>query len=114
MVDDLDALTASLRADPRNPLTIQALADWLEEKGAAPESVRALTVEGPTVLVFSLTQEQWDTISEDEFNSMRRAIKTEVGDWLTEKSGHPVKTVLVNSGLSIRAIKATVREKGAE
>ena len=59
MADDLDALTTSLRADPRDPVTIQALADWLEEKGAAPETRRILQKETATTDDLELPSTEW-------------------------------------------------------
>lgn len=109
MVDDLDALTTSLRADPRDPITIQALADWLEEKGAAPESVRALTVEGPTVLVFGVRPS-----ASDEYRRRVAEGGQIIVDWLGKHANQPMRYVVMDSDMSIRAIKATVREKGAE
>lgn len=104
MPDDLDALTTRLRADPRDPVTIQALADWLEERGAAPESVRALTVDGPTVLVVSMP----DDTSPFRFEGCRDSWR-EVASWLEKQSGHPIMAVLSIGEVSIRAIKAEVK-----
>ena len=105
MADDFDALAASLRADPRDPITIQALADWLEEKGAAPESVRALTVEGPTVLVLAIPEDS----SEVRYAGFQRGWK-ELCQWLQERTGHPIMSSVMVGNYPIRAIKATVRE----
>lgn len=102
MADDLDALTTSLRADPRDPVTIQALADWLEEKGAAPESVRALTVDGPTVLVFGVPP----TASAD-FRQQVGLAAQDVVDWIWRQTGQPMRFVVMDSNITLRAIKAS-------
>jgi hypothetical protein len=104
MPDDLDALTTRLRSDPRDPLTIQALADWLEERGAAPESVRALTVDGPTVLVFG-----WP---EDANPQMIRGIEDVakvVSTDLATHTGHKVGWVVMPANVTIRAVRGEPR-----
>jgi len=105
VADDLDALTASLRADPRDPITIQALADWLEEKGAAPESVRALTVDGPTMLVFG-----WPEGSHSEMIKSLEGVADMIAKSLSKHSGHPVGWVVMPARITIRAIRASQAE----
>jgi hypothetical protein len=104
MTDDLGKITDNLRANPKDPLTIQALADWLEEEGAAPESVRALTVDGPTVLVFG-----WP---DEAHLEMRRAIEDvakAVASDLTRHTGHPVGWVAMPASVTIRAVRGEPR-----
>jgi hypothetical protein len=48
---DLDAIMATLRSKPTDQLAIQALADWLEERGAAVGPVRNLAVSDGDVVV---------------------------------------------------------------
>lgn len=107
MADDLDRITSGLRADPRDPLAVQALADWLEERGAKADSVRALAVDGPTVLVLGIGD---DDLSEDYVNGVHKRWN-EVCQWLANQTGSPIHSVVVPSAWTIRAIKANLGGK---
>lgn len=105
MTPDMEALATRLDAEPRDPVTLQALADLLEERGADPASIRALTVDGPTVLVFGYPPDSTmgdPEILEQEMNKFR-----ELTDWLTQLSGHPVRPALLPSDWTIRMVKAS-------
>jgi len=107
MADDLDRITSGLRADPRDPLAVQALADWLEERGAKADSVRALAVDGPTVLVLGISDDDPSPELVREANGMW----VEVCQWLANQTGSPIHSVVVPSAWTIRAIKANLGGK---
>ncbi len=98
----LSDLTASLEKDPRDPVTIQALADYLEEQGAAPYAVRQLTVDGPTVLVFQHPR-LWPKIQHDALLASVNSVMS----FLKEASPHPLLWIVTTDDVSIKTIKAT-------
>lgn len=99
---DLQGLAQRLADAPKDPLTIQALADWLEDQGADPSCVRALTVDGPTVLVFGYSEPSG-------LESLKETAKA-VGDFLSRATGHPIVTVTMPSGYTIRQIRADLKK----
>lgn len=106
MNPDLQALAQRLDADPKDALAVQALADYLEERGADPAAVRAITVDGPTVLVFGhpegTTSAQAHRLGE---------IAEQVIKFLGDAAGVPVSFVIMPSSVTIRAIKAQVKDQ---
>lgn len=101
MSPDLEAIVRRIDADPKDMLSVQALADYLEERGADPSALRALTVDGPTVLVLKAPY----GAAPDDFD---RIVKTlaDVCKWLHEHSGHPVRPMLVPEDYTFLTIKA--------
>lgn len=51
-MSDLSSLTETLERNPRDAVTLAALADWIEERGGEPAEVRRLTVaDGDCIIV---------------------------------------------------------------
>lgn len=97
---DLRALAEKLDADPADPLALQALADWLEERGAEGASVRALSVDGPTLLVFGYDHIQnWPALESDARS---------IAEFFEKKTGHPVAWMCLPSNLTVRQIKVAL------
>lgn len=94
----IDALAAALKADPKDALAIQALADYLEERGADPTALRALTVDGPTVLVLGFDHtSQIKPLSE---------MGKQICEFFQKHTGQPVFWVAAPNGITIRQIRA--------
>ncbi len=94
---DLQALAEKLDRDPADPLTLQALADWLEERGAEGASLRALSVDGPTVLVFGYAGVRDRPAVE--------ATAEKVAAFFEQRTGHPVCWVCLPTHVTLRQIK---------
>ncbi len=105
MNPDLQALAQKLDTDPKDALAIQALADYLEERGADPTTIRALTIDAPTVLIFGFPRDA--PVPDDNF---MKTVQT-TADWLAKHSGHNVRAMWMRSDITIRVIKANVAKK---
>ncbi len=107
MTPDGQALLEAAEKNPGDRLATLALADHLEELGAAPVSVRALTVDGPTVLVFGYPE----GMTEEQRHCLYQQADM-VCKFLAGGTGYPVQFVVMPSSVTIRQIK--VQAKTAE
>ena len=106
MSSDIQNLAAAAEANPKDTLTIQALADALEELGANAESVRALTVDGPTMLLIGYPEGR----SSAEIARLEECANA-LCQFLSDHSGYTVGHWCHRSDITIRAIRAGVAEK---
>lgn len=98
---ELHALVAGLCDDPRDVVALQALADWLEERGAdRTASLRTLRAEDGDVILLGVEEEQ---TAEDVERVMAQ---TDVlRDWLRSK-GKDVRFAVVSGAVTIRQFRA--------
>jgi|AGTN01.3.fsa_nt_gi hypothetical protein len=99
--DDLHTLASAVAKNPRDQLTVQALADWIEEKGGEGSSVRALSIDGPTVLVFGWP-ESYSSADIEQFRTHAERIV----QFLHDQTGHPLSWIAATKELTIRQIRA--------
>lgn len=137
-MSDLSKLTQSLESDPRDPVTINALADWIEERGGDPVSVRNLTIEDGSVIVLGysgppqvISQVAEFTTSEAEqiqqfppgtiidmqpgaeftvLEDPAEALSRQITAWLKSR-GLDVLVVAAPADMAIRQIKVNVRKE---
>lgn len=110
-MSDLHNLVSAVEADPRDSLALSALADCLEELGANPVQVRALAIDGPTVLVFSYPP---TTDGNHRFQSRIQEVVSQIMEFLKVHTKQPVKALLLPDTVSIKQIKVRAEEKKDE
>jgi hypothetical protein len=106
-VNDLDSLTASLKENPTDPVTIQALAEWLEERGGNPVQLRALMIDAPTMLVLSYPADR-DPASRVAYKRNLEDLGARIAQFFFEHTGHPVEFAVVPSDVGIRQIRVSL------
>lgn len=106
---DLHALASRLAADPRDVLTVQALADWVEEAGGECAPLRALWVDDGDVIVLGVDP----STSLDRRDVVLASLNETLGAWL-RGCGREVYFLAVPASWTIRQIKTAARPEGRE
>ncbi len=94
------SLLEAAEKDPGDRLATLALADHLEELGAAPVTVRALTVDGPTVLVFGYPE----NATTDMVHRLEE-VSDEIARYLSRECGCPIGHLVLPANVTIRQIE---------
>lgn len=101
MDETVRALTEAVSENPSDTLSISALADYLEERGADVSKLRVLTIDGPTVLVFGVPN-HFPIERKRATNDMA----VQIQEFFERESGHKVMFAVCPAELTIRQIKS--------
>lgn len=106
--DDLMALATRLAADPKDALTVQALADWVEERAGDCRPLRTLWADDGDLIVFGHPGQ----LTEAARRATERHLEERVAGWFRER-GRDVRFVVMPADWTIRQVKAGAAREAA-
>jgi len=103
----LAALAERLSADPTDTLTVQAVADWIEERGGECAPLRCLTAEDGDVIVYGMPENATQAHA-DQLLEVARQVQA----WFAGR-GIDTTFLVLNYGITIRQMRIGTPKKPA-